>query len=298
VTHPGEQQRIDACVIFAGGLRASPLQAMSPVSVLDLMLTQRGTVLECILARIAENRDAHPLLPVSVVWGPPVPEPSKPVIPAGLEVRITREPSQWRGSAGLLLDLCAPFASDATILVIEGSRWLGASLGPLLADHARRDALVTVACTPDLCPAGVYTMRRSALDLVPRIGYLDLKEQLFSKLVGTRGRVHIHTLQPPGAMPLRTLDQFLAASFAAAGVSPGASIISPSARIASDATVVGSVIMDSAQVQSRAIVARSIILKGAAVNNDEEVVDALVGPVHQRLTGARISRSFLSGGAE
>lgn len=273
--------RPDACVIYAGGLQASPLQALSPISVLDLMLTERATVLETLLARVAEAcAGSGKSLPVTVVWGQPVPEPSMPTSLAGLDVRVTREASAWRGSAGVLADVCKPFASDATILVLEGARWLAVPLLPMLEAHARRDAHITVARNPDATPAGAYLVRRSTLDAVPQLGYLDLKEQFMGKFTGTPRGVHVHALPHPGAAPLRTLEDFLAAARAASGAgnAPGASVRSAQAAIAPDATVANSVVMAEARIESGAVVARSIVLKGAVVSQGTEIVDAVVAP--------------------
>lgn len=268
---------IARCVIFAGGLKASPLQSACPASVLNLPLLPGCSTLDLILRRIAETRlDPGPPLPVSVVYGHPVPAPVVSEPSDRLLVSVIPEPGRWRGPAGVLLDLCADLPVDANILVLEGARWFGSPFRNFITDHLLRNADVTIAQSPDRSPAGAYLLRRSALDPVPPAGFLDLKEQLLGRLLSDRRRLFVHTLAAPGGLSLRTLTECLAAARAAAGGPREWNVVDPSAEVDPGAMVVSSIIMARAQIGPGAVVARSIVLQGASVPAGAEVVDAVV----------------------
>lgn len=268
---------IARCIVFGGGLNASPLQALCRESVLDLMLTRGKSVLEHVVDRVAELslRSARPL-DVQVVYGKPVPEPTLPAVPAGLSVSVVAETQRWRGPAGLLRDLCGDLSDDALILVMEGARWYGAPVLPCLAQHLHRTPDATIAACPDSTPAGLYVLRRSVLDLVPEVGFLDLKEQLIGRLLEKQRPLHVHTLDRPGAVPLRTLSGFLATARAAAGAPSEWSLVDPGATVDHSAMILSSVVMRGARVKSGALVARSLVLEGGVVESGAEVVDSIV----------------------
>lgn len=237
------------------------------------------SVLEHVLGRVAElSIGSDRPLPVRVVFGEPVPAPAAPRPRVGLEISIVTEPQRWRGPAGLLLDLCTDLPGDALILVLEGARWFGTSLSPLLIQHRRHTPDVTIATTHDSTPAGAYVVRRSALELVPRLGFLDLKEQLFGKLLAGRGRLSVHPLEHAGAAPLRTLPDFLAAACSAGGNPPSWSLIDPTAEVDPSAVIISSVIMRGARVGPDTLVARSLVLDGGVVKAGAETVDSVVQP--------------------
>lgn len=276
------------CVVFAGGLRASPLQASCERSVLDLMIAPGRTVLEAALDRVGRAIPSRErATPVCVVYGEPVPRPVQPKDHDGLSVSVMAEVHRWRGPAGLLLDTCEDLAPDATILVLEGARWYGSALDAFVLAHLESDAPVTIAQTADGSPAGVYLIRRSALDKVPRLGFLDLKEQLFSKLVQDGQRIIVHTLDSTAVMPLRTLQNFLDAAADASGSAEPWCVVDPSAQVHPSATVVSSVIMPGAIVEAEAVVARSIVWEGARVRAGEVCVDRVVQQPGARGAGSR-----------
>ncbi|TVQ58849.1 MAG: hypothetical protein EA379_12505 [Phycisphaerales bacterium] len=267
------------CVVLGGGLQSSPLQSLCHISVLDLPITPGVSVLDHVLGRVEEaHAAASRSLPVRVVYGDPVPRPSKPAARQGLEIEIVREANRWRGPAGVLLDVCDHLPSDANILVIEGARWYGAPIGPLVEAHAQRGAEVTIAQAADRSPAGVYVIRRSSLDPTPRLGFMDLKEQLLGRLLAEGRRIVVHTLATPGTMPLRSLEGYLRAGRVASGSSGEWSVLDPDCEVGEGAVVVSSVIMRGARIEPGAVVARSIVLEGAVIQSGAETVDSVVQP--------------------
>ena len=267
------------CVVLGGGLQSSPLQALCHISVLDLSIMPGVSVLDHVLGRVAvaHGGDGRPLA-VSVVSGNPTPAPRTPQAHAGLDVSVVREANRWRGPAGVLLDVCDDLPSDANVLVVEGARWYGSSLRPLVESHERRGAEVTIGQSSDRAPEGVYVLRRSALDRTPRLGFMDLKEQLLGKLLEDGRRIYVHTMDAPGTRPLRTLAGFLEAARAVSGAIGEWSVVDPMAAVDAGAVVVSSVVMKGAVVEPGAVVARSIVLEGATVQSGAETVDSVVQP--------------------
>lgn len=277
---------ISRCIVFGGGLKASPLQAMCHLSVLNVKVLPGVSPLERILALVAAAHSASELS-VRVVSGTPVPAPWAPPAPAPLKVSVAAEPKGWRGAAGVLRDMCEDLPPDANILVVEGARWFDTPLAPLLTAHAAAGADATIARSSDLSPAGVYVIRRSALDLAPAIGFLDLKEQLFGKMSKAGLRLIVHPLDSGSVLPLRTLAEFLAAARHASGGGADWTVIDPAAVVDPGAVVLSSVVEAGARVGEGALVARSLVLEGARVEAGSEIVDCVVQPgVTLRAPGA------------
>lgn len=302
---PGSRAAISAdggvarCIVLGGGLKASPLQELCASSALDLIVRPGCSVLAGLIERAHE---AVPGMVVTVVYGQPVPAPTLPRASgadSGL-VSVVRESQRWRGPAGLLRDECESLSAGASILVIEGSRWLGDSLRPLVAEHVERSAEVTVGVCDDGSPAGVYVIRRSALEIVPKVGFLDLKEQLLGRLLSSGPRSDVRAVLLHGVKAMRTLEDYLAVARSASAVPGGMNdpslasqwrLIEPGAEVAASADVLGSVVMSGGWIGEGALVARSAVLPGGRVEPGEEVVDAVVQPgeIRRSLVRTRIS---------
>jgi len=266
-------------VILGGGLKPSPLQELSSVSVLDLPMGHDSTVLADLLSLIEREWPDRPEpLPTRVIWGTPVPAPMSHTARPGLDVRLMQETRQWRGPAGVLKDVCHELGDDGRILLIEGARWAGTGLGALFAAMDKSKAEAVIGCNADESPAGVYLLRRSALDSVSDQGFVDLKEQLLPRLAASGHPVLVHAMPGRGVLPLRTLPDYLEAVRQSRGAGSGWSLIDARAVVDTSALVYESVVMAGAMVGAGAVVARSIVLAGGVVGPDAEVVDAVVLP--------------------
>jgi NDP-sugar pyrophosphorylase family protein len=286
---PGVQQQIGRAVILAGGPKPAPLAELARRSVLDLLLTPDSTALCCWIERIAALR-AHLSdgFSVTVVHDARVPRPNEPP-DAGFPISIEVEPSTYRGPAGVVLDMVADEPPEALVLIAEGHRYVAVDLEPMVLEHATRNADITVAANPDESPAGLYLVKRSTLDLVGEVGFMDLKEQWMRAAIDGGLSVWCHRLAAPGTLPIRTLEQLLSASgFAWSGLTGdrsaegGAicrgSVVAKSAVLAPGAAVVDSIVMPDARIGAGSVVARSLVLPGAEVDPGSEVVDAAVTP--------------------
>lgn len=295
-----------ACILLAGGPRASPLAVEAGFSVLDLSLTPTRTVLGLWIERLAEVCPREgPRLEVRIVHDDKSPEPILSCDPGPLDVRVVAESRTFRGPAGVTKDQCEDLRGSETVLIVEGGRPAASSLVPLLADHARLGSDITVACNDDDSTAGIYVVRCGTLSLVPKNGFMDLKEQWLQRAVGAGLHVRVHRFPPPGVLSLRTREQFLAAVRVLNGLPDPAlsvavdadeaeqtpqnsrSVIARSATLAPGAVVIDSVVMEHATVASGAVVARSLVCPRAVVGPDAMVVDRVVGRGELGLSGIR-----------
>jgi hypothetical protein len=282
-----------AVLALAGGLRPSPLSAACGRSVLDLPLTSSHTVLSYWMERFSELWKHTGQRPeVRIIHNQHTPAPVVPTRPAMIEAITECEAREYRGPAGVAKDACERYAADATIVLVEGARCVTCSLVGLLRDHAATNAAVTVGCNPDGTPAGVYAIRRSALDLVPKGGFMDLKEQWLNRLLGSGAEVRVHVLQGGMGMPLRTLGQYLAAVGEVNGWTESSvhfdheaelcdrqrtrhAVVGEGATVDPEAVLIDSVVMPGATVGRGAIIARSLVCEGAVISAGAELVEGV-----------------------
>lgn len=297
--------KIDLCVMLAGGQRASPLVAESGCSVLDFSISPTHTVLGAWIERLAEAPAASDDgLEVRVVHDERTPGPVIETDTGPMRVVIRKEQRAFRGPAGIVRDECAALDPGATVLIVEAGRLPACSITPLLADHKRTGAAITVARNPDRSTAGLYLVRAEALELVPGNGFMDLKEQWLQKALGAGFDIRVASLPDPGVLSLRSRERFLEAvqmlnqlpdpseSIDEAPPAPEPegvnrrSILSRTATIAPGAVVVDSVIMEHATVAAGAVVVRSLVCPRSVVPPDAVVTDSVLGPEAVHLKGA------------
>ena len=290
---PTDSIDLAACIMLVGGLRPSPLVEAVGRSVLDLWLTPAKTVLDCWIDRIAEATGGASA-PIRVVHDAILPPPWPRAVP-GDRLIIEQEPKSLRGPAGVIRDLCEVYSPDDHVLVMEAARYPGVSLAPLLREHARSRADITVGSCSDESPAGIYVIRCGTLDLVPSVGFTDLKEQWLRRAIGAGLRARVHRLAGCGTLPLRTRSQFLtAARFAnhvsrsttdttalgggliTAGRSTGLRVICAGSIIGPGATIVDSIVMPGAIVGPKSIVVRSLLCPDSRIQAGADIADAVV----------------------
>lgn len=271
-------------IVLAGGLRPSRLIEHTGIATLDLDLGPGVRVLDhwVELLHDALGEDA----PILVVPSRSCPLPDL----SDTSARLVDEAGDYRGPAGVIRDVASQAGGDGPVMVVEAARGVLGSLRGLVRSHVAHGALATVGRNPDSSPAGVYLLERSAIDMVPRRGFMDLKEQLLPR-VREVGSVRVFDLKAPGALPLRTRRQFLdAVSWLSRGHggesatsiwwTPSSGtwrVIGERAHIDDGAQVVDSVVMRDARIGARSLVARSIVCPGSVVPAGTRVVDSVVG---------------------
>jgi len=217
-----------------------------------------------------------------------------------------------RGAAGCVRDAGVPTDSE-TLVVADGTVIPTVDLSELLAAHRASEAAVTVVVHRDplgIAPpsaGGVYVFDRRALDLVPRAGFQDIKENLIPKLHRAGERVVAHETEGccPRVLNAQTylaVNQWVLEGLAHGGngngidglsdpsawVEPGARLLGPvqlgpRVHVQAGATIVGptSIGADST-VGRNALVGRSVLwsrcqvgegslLQGCVLGNDATV---------------------------
>ncbi len=289
-------QELAGCILLAGGMRLSPLIAATGCSILDLWLTAESTVLDCWLQRLRSLPGVvDKRIPLRVVSSPAMPA-MWPQSTTDLDITFELEPRAFRGTAGLLHDLCRGYPADAHVLVVEAARYVACDLTPLWRSHARSGADITIACNGDGSLAGMYIVRCSSLHSVSQIGYTDFKEQFLVQAAQRDLLVRTVPLPGRGALPLRCRTDLLEAAAEASGANDpynrvavstgvlpsegcyGLQILCPGATLAEDATLVDSILMPGATVASGACVVRCVVCCGCIVQAGADIADAVIGP--------------------
>lgn len=202
----------------------------------------------------------------------------------------------YRGPAGALRDAIDRIEDSDLTLIIESSRMLAnpASIAGLMASHLSRTDSITIATNPDGSFAGVIVADRPAIDIIPGIGFIDLKEQWLP--AASKAGFGITTHQLAGfSYSARTSSGYLNALHRMGwfthrgesraigrglstifGTPGGGSLIARTARVAEDAVTSDSAISDRAVVASGAVVVRSIIGRGAVVENGDVIIDTVI----------------------
>ncbi len=291
--------RLAACVLLAGSLTPSPLTSLTGGSVLDLFLNPRETVLDIWIRQFEAVAVAFGQTPkVHVIYGMASPIPAQISMNTSLTVELQEDAQQFRGPGGAVRDICQEYPPDATLIVAEAARYLCGDLLAMVEEHGQRGADITVVCNEDSTPAGLFLIRRSTLDLIPKVGFTDLKEQWLKKAVDEGLDVRVHRLRQSYSYELRTREGFINAARAAGGVSdstPGAldGVAGDSLdgngsnqqqereAIGPSTVIVDSVVMPGATVGAGAVVARSIVCPGAEVAPRGTLVDGVAATVRR-----------------
>ena len=287
--------KLAACVLLAGSLRPSPLAAAAGCSVLDLSLTPEETVLEVWMRHfeaIGVSLGQQPV--VHVIYGMNAPSPRVNGDTGRLAIKLEEDAQQFRGPAGAVRDACSCYPGDATVIVAEAARYVNADLIRMIADHQAAGADITVACNADSTPAGLFVVRCETLELIPKIGFTDLKEQWLRKAVEKGFKVRVHRFREGHSYELRTREGFLHAATASGGLTGAdpelssdtafvpaesesvAHAVAHDVTIGARAVVVDSVVMSGATIGADAIVARSILCPGARVPEGGTVIESVV----------------------
>jgi hypothetical protein len=298
--------RIAATVLLGGSVRPTPFGTAIQRSQLDLPCDPERTLLDVwrqqvagLAAPGADHRPGHSSAPpphaaplIRVLTDQSAVGPSALVPSINVTVQIDRDPTAWRGTAGLLRDIAAGYAPDECLLVANAAQIL---LQPLAALYARLAALradVALIAHGDGTPVTLMLIRCGCLKELPEIGYIDMKEQALP-LIAARYTVRVALYDAPVCCGIRTAKTYLAALLALHGAHG-----TPAVRCASDhlkehwrsdfhiqedganadtgVRLHESVVLRGATVGRNATLVRSVACPGAIVPPGAVVVDKLV----------------------
>lgn len=210
---------------------------------------------------------------------------------AAIDVRL--DARAHRGVCGLLADTASDCPLAEWSLVVELNALPPASLDPLFEAAAKPEVAMAVGSSRDERPAGVFLLRNDLLKEVPRLGYLDLKEQFLPQLVARGRRIEAAALSET-AVRLTDRRNYLRAiriwqsTRGAAAADPaiaGSSLVCEGVQMPQDGFVIDSVILPGAAIGRGAVIARSVIGPLMQVPEGSVLVDAVLA--NPRLGGGR-----------
>jgi UDP-N-acetylglucosamine transferase subunit ALG13 len=294
-THPENiRAGLAAVVLLAGRLRATELGKRISRNRLDLPVDDRRSML-CYwrdeVTRLATSWDvAHIALRVLLDQ-----ESATPVLPPfvpGMTLTIERDESDFRGTGGVLHDVCTGYPDDAWVLVTSAAQILFQPLAEIADRMARAGGDVNVMNDEEGIPNGLMLLRCGMLRQIPEVGYHDMKEQVVPAISGRRS-VKVVSGRGIASRPIHSLADYIESLRRFHGGPSRAEdddtfgerwksqfgIREQGSVVASSAVVHDSVILEGAVVDADAVVVRSVVGRGTRVGPGEVVVATVVSAV-------------------
>ena len=285
--------KLRGLVLLGGGVRSTSLAAALDRNVLDLPVGKGNTMLTRWLDEAASVAQMLELehLPVRLLLDNNAPMPRSatdyPANKFGVRYQMERDAAEYRGTGGLLANIAVDYDDDDLILVGNAAQVLLDPLPALLTSLRKTDGTVGLIGHRDGEPSGLMLITCRALRLIPKIGFVDMKEQALP-IIATKYDVRVVQCRRPTGLTIRTLSDYIAALRAlhqpvrAAATDPWAeswrstfSIEENGATVSPSARIHDSVILSGANIESGAVVVRSVV--AGAVRHDRKIVDQCVG---------------------
>jgi N-acetylglucosaminyldiphosphoundecaprenol N-acetyl-beta-D-mannosaminyltransferase len=292
--HAGNHGRdkLRGLILLGGIVRQTSLGGTFGRSTLDLPVGNGKTILTRWLDEAQAVSRALSLdhLPVRLLVDINAHEPKSALgIPGSEHYRMERDTHEFRGTGGLLGNIAVDYDDDDLILVGNAAQVLLEPLPMLTLSLLRTRGVVSLIGHRGGEPSGLQLITCRALRLIPRVGFVDMKEQALPS-IASRYDVRVVNCKRPTGLAIRTLSDYIAALRAlhqpsrAAATDPWAedwkstfSIVEGGATVSPSARIHDSVILSGASVEANAVVVRSIV--AGPVRRDREVVDQCVEPL-------------------
>ena len=293
--HGPSLSRLKALVLLGGSVRPTPLSNNIGRSLLDLPLDENGSVLNHWLNHATELARLAGLekLPVRVMVDRNSPEPISAAVKFYGTFRVERDQSEYRGTGGVLGDLAERYDDDDLILVANAAQILLDPLVSLANTLDGRHGDVGIISHRDGTPSGIMLLKCKTLRLVPRTGFIDMKEQAMP-LIAQRYAVEVCHRRRPTGLPIRSVQDYVTAMryyhMRRAGKPtltdplaedwhPSFGIVEEGAVVDPTARVHDSVVLRGGVVEAGAVLVRSVVCPSGLVRRDRTLVDEFVRPV-------------------
>jgi len=197
--------------------------------------------------------------------------------------------SEYRGTGGLMANLAGEYEDDDLLIVANAAQILLDPLTALVTALRKTGGMVSVIGHRDGTPSGMMLVTCQSLRLIPKVGFVDMKEQGLPAIAERQDVRVLHCRRPTG-LPIRTLADYIEALRAIH--SPGGratngealaeewkstfAIVEPGATVAPTARIHDSVVLAGAMIESGAVVVRSLVGPGGIVRYDKKAVDEYV----------------------
>jgi len=282
-------RRLAGVVLLGGSVRPTRFHTAVGRSLLDLPYQTGKTLLDewCDqTAGLAARRGEGGGMPLRVLSDktgidgePGATGPARQV-----HVRFDHDPSEWRGTGGVLRDISTAYAPDDLLVVANAAQFLLRPLAELVAELDALRADLAVLAHRDGTPSTLMLVRCGCLKSLPELGFLDMKEQAIPLLAAAHD-VRVVCAQRLVTLGLRTAQTYLAglrALHAAAHGGQGEewrsafAIIEEGAAVDPRARLHDSVVLRGGRVGAGAVLVRSVVCGGGIVPRNAVIVDKLV----------------------
>ena len=285
---------LKAVVLLAGSVRANQLRKATGRAALQMPVGDHRSVLDCwreqlvtmaeqlgirqLPVRVMVDKASH-LKPGLRQYGP-------------VQMSIELDPSELRGTGGLLSDLAGDYADDDLILVTHASQLLFEPLAELAGALAEVEADLSMICSASGTPSGLMLIRCGCLREINPVGFVDLNEQALPSIAARRD-VRVVRYDQPIARSLRTLSSYLETlrEYHHRHAGPQSplhhrrhepwektfGIIEKGAMVHESAIVHDSVVLAGARVEADAVLVRSVVCPDTWVARGRSEIDRVVG---------------------
>jgi hypothetical protein len=295
--------RLRAVILLAGTVRPSALSRSIGRSLLDLPTQTGCTVLDVWKSQGEDLASAAELeMPLRIMIDDKSRAPVSDSNSSLLQMSVERDPAPFRGTGGVLRDVCSEYDPDDVVLVANAGQILIEPLERLAQELSAAGGDVALLTHGDGTPSGLMLVRCGVLNSLRRVGFLDFKEQVLPEL-GARGE-QVRIIRRPRAtgVPVRTLDGYIAGlrSYHREQVRPSLnenlqeewrpafSIVEEGAQVDPDATIHDSVVLAGGRVQCGAVVVRSVVCPGGVVRAGATVADMIIAGPRDRSSRSRM----------
>lgn len=287
----GRLSEVASLVLLGGVLRPTQFHAAIGRSVLDLPVAAGLSVLQlwarhvAPLARVMGN----PRLTVRLLLNAAAPRPQSAWEAGSIPLHTEEDPSEFRGSGGILRDLGLGYDDNARLLVASAAQILLNPAQHLGTDLIHSGADVALIAHQDGTPGSMMMARCGCLHAIPNVGFIDMKEQALP-LISRQHSVKVLLRMRPTGIALLSSAGYLNAlrkyyrsqrtsaerNVFAEDWQASFAIIEDGAAVERGARVHNSVILKGGVVGKNAVVARSIVCPGGYVAAGQTVVDQLI----------------------
>jgi len=217
----------------------------------------------------------------------------------GSNLQVERDFAEYRGTGGVLGDLAKDYGDKDLILVANAAQLLMEGLYPLAQALEESGGQVSLMTHQDGTPSGLMLITCGALRLIPRSGFVDMKEQALPGIAAEFDVSVVNRRRPTG-LPIRSLAEYIAAlrqyhrrrarkppisePLAEEG-RPTFSSGEEGAVVDGMARVHDAVVLKGARVEAGAVLVKSVVCGGAVIRRDRTEVDRIVaagGQTRQR----------------
>jgi|SRR5271170_7377050 len=284
-------RRLRAVILLAGVVRSTKFNESIQRSLLGLPLDVNTSVIGhwynhvCQLTKVCQSNS----LPLRILVDPQSPLPVTPQLIDTTALLIERDPLEFRGTGGVLLDSTLSYAEDDYVVVGNAAGVLLSDLSSIVSRLVDCCADITILANSDGSPTGLMLIRCGTLRQISPIGFVDLNEQALPAIAE---RFHVRVLRHAiERYPVRNLSEYIQAirqyqvsrrsgrtsddPFAEHWLSTF-SVAESSQDVAPTASLLDSVVLENGRVNDHAVLVRSIVCPGAIVPSHSTVIDEIV----------------------